>query len=230
MLYYVLNTPGCYTELQKELDSLSTQDTSSNGHAIKYSSARELPYLHACIQETFRIHPPFGENLERVVPSSGATICGHFIPGGTIVGCGPGVIHHDKTIFGDDVDSFRPDRWLETLENGEAIRRMERTMFQFGAGNHLCLGKNIATAEVYKFIPSLLKRFEVCPNVHDLNWRRPFDKSMSLIDQFIHRSQRQPRRRLGMLETGRYRGRSISKFASGEGKYHNPHNEYLGPL
>lgn len=34
-------------------------------------------------------------------------------------------------------------------------------MFQFGAGSRTCIGKNISLLEVYKLVPSFLRRFEV---------------------------------------------------------------------
>ena len=94
------------------------------------------------------------------MPSSGATICDNWIPAGTVVGVSPGVVQHHKPTFGDDADSFRPERWL--VDDEQKIRAMERAMFQFGAGNHTCLGKNIAVMEVYKLVPSLMCTFEVC--------------------------------------------------------------------
>lgn len=30
----------------------------------------------------------------------------------TVIGTNPWVIHRDKEIFGEDVDAFRPERWL----------------------------------------------------------------------------------------------------------------------
>jgi cytochrome P450 len=38
---------------------------------------------------------------------------------------------------------------------------MERCMFQFGAGTRICIGKNIALVELYKFIPQFLRKFKV---------------------------------------------------------------------
>lgn len=104
------------------------------------------------------MHPALGVNIERVVPASGDTIAGHYVPGGTIVGCNPWVIGRDVAIFGDDVDTYRPERWLR---DAGAVKDMTQTMFQFGGGNHVCLGKNIALLEIYKLVPSLLKRFQV---------------------------------------------------------------------
>jgi cytochrome P450 len=42
------------------------------------------------------------------------------------------------------------------------VRRMEGTMLQFGMGARTCIGKNISLLEIYKLVPSFLRRFEVC--------------------------------------------------------------------
>ncbi|KAF7542144.1 hypothetical protein G7054_g173 [Neopestalotiopsis clavispora] len=34
-------------------------------------------------------------------------------------------------------------------------------MFHFGMGSRTCLGKNISLLEIYKLVPSLLRRFEL---------------------------------------------------------------------
>ena len=68
--------------------------------------------MHACVKEAERIHPPIGLPLERIVPARGATICGQFFEGGTVVGMNAWVIHRNKDVFGHDADSWNPDRWL----------------------------------------------------------------------------------------------------------------------
>lgn len=127
-------------------------------HKTLFSEAWKLPYLNACIQEAFRLHPPVSFTAERIVPPAGDTIDGHFVPGGTVVGCNPWVVHRDKATFGEDVDQYRPERWLG---EPETVYRMSQALFQFGSGNHICLGKNIAYLEIYKLIPSLMRTFEV---------------------------------------------------------------------
>ena len=39
-------------------------------------------------------------------------MAGQQIPQGTSVGCNPYVIHMDKEVFGEDVESYNPERWL----------------------------------------------------------------------------------------------------------------------
>ena len=115
--------------------------------------------MHACVQETFRMHPASAVNLERVVPPAGANIAGEQILGGTVVGVSSWATHRNKEVFGEDAQTFRPERWLEGSE--EQVRLMEKSMLHFGAGNHLCLGKNISAREMYKLVPSLMRTFKV---------------------------------------------------------------------
>ena len=158
--YYILKNPACYAKLQHELDTqLPARDISSLECDIDFNQAQKLPYLHACMQETFRIHPASAVLLERVVPPGGANIAGEPIPGGTVVGVSSYAIHRKEEIFGKDPKAFRPERWLEATK--EQVRSMEKSMLHFGAGNHLCLGKNISAREMYKVVPSLMRTFKV---------------------------------------------------------------------
>jgi cytochrome P450 len=108
------------------------------------------------------MHPAVGLLLERVTPPQGATICGKYVPGGTVVGCNAWVLHQNKEVFGPDADVYRPERWLES-EGADPARlsRMRQSMFQFGAGSRTCIGRNISLMETYKMIPTFLRKFEV---------------------------------------------------------------------
>jgi cytochrome P450 len=80
-----------------------------------------------------RVRPAVGLNITRLVPPEGAEIGGKKFPGGTRVAVNGWVLHRSKEIFGADPKVFRPERWLE----GDA-KNMERYMFQFGGGSHVC--------------------------------------------------------------------------------------------
>jgi cytochrome P450 len=160
IFYYILKNPSCYERLQREIDSVSTNMDASG--AIPFSIAHELPYLNACIKEAFRMHPAARWAPERVVPPSGATICGHFIPGGTVVGVNAWVIHRRTDIFGEDAHIYRPERWLKEGEFSiDKIHEMERMLLQFGSGNYTCIGKNISLLEMYKLVPAMFSKFQV---------------------------------------------------------------------
>lgn len=174
--YFLLRTPGCYKTLVGEInDAFATGLISSTDGIVTWSDAQKLPYFQACVQETFRIHPAIGMILERIVPPQGMYISGQFIPGETVVGCNPWVVQRQTDVFGEDVDIWRPERWLADplrgAEEEHRLKRMNNAMFQFGGGSRTCLGKHIALLEIYKLIPSFLRRFEVkkkppvCPYV-----------------------------------------------------------------
>lgn len=161
VFYYLIKNPQCYRKLLKEIDEAVRSgmiEDRPNG-LVAWTESQQLPYLDGCVKEAFRLHPAVGLPLERVVPSQGADICGERIAGGTIVGCNAWVIHRRSEVFGGDVDVYRPERWLEA--NKEKRKEMEGTMLHFGMGARTCIGKNISLLEIYKLVPSFLRRFEV---------------------------------------------------------------------
>lgn len=81
------------------------------------------------MKEAMRLHPGVQFPLERVLPAGGDELCGVHLPGGTLVGVNAAVIHRDKSIFGDDADEFRPERWLSEGGNSEQkIMDMNRNL------------------------------------------------------------------------------------------------------
>ncbi|KAK5081209.1 hypothetical protein LTR05_008003 [Lithohypha guttulata] len=169
VFFYLSTNPRVYQKLMQEIDTAnatgalkSSEDTTGAGDVVPYAAASKLEYLDAVINEAFRMHPAVGLLLERVTPPEGATICGKFVPGNTVVGCNAWVLHQNKAVFGNDAEIYRPERWLESDgANPKDLARMKRSMFQFGAGSRTCIGKNISLMETYKMVPSVLRKFEI---------------------------------------------------------------------
>lgn len=147
IIYHLLKNATTKAKLVSELDAARKNGTLS--FPVSLSQADNLPYLQAVMYESLRLHPAVGMSLPRVSPSSGATIAGRFVPAGTTVGANPWVIHRDKRVFGDDVEAFRPERWIEKAETeGGGYGDMQRFFFAFGAGARMCLGRNISWMEM----------------------------------------------------------------------------------
>jgi len=152
IIYHLLKTPSCKTKLVAELETARNEGRLS--FPVSLAQADSLPYLQAVMYEALRLHPAVGMSLPRVSPSTGATIAGRFIPAGTTVGANPWVIHRDVQVFGDDVETFRPERWIEKSESegrdgGKGgYGDMQRFFFAFGAGARMCLGRNISWMEM----------------------------------------------------------------------------------
>lgn len=75
LTFYLLTNPHTMKTLTEEVRSAFKSD-----EEIDFSSANNLPYLRACIEEALRIYPPTPSGLPRVVPKGGATICGQYVP------------------------------------------------------------------------------------------------------------------------------------------------------
>ncbi|KAI1442488.1 benzoate 4-monooxygenase cytochrome P450 [Annulohypoxylon stygium] len=166
ILYYVARTPRVETKLRTELGSLYSNYALSD--IIPYVELTKLSYLGAVINESLRIHGNLGLVNERVTPAEGAIIDGFKIPGGTIVGINPWVIHRNTDIYGEDVDVFRPERWLDASET--EIENMKRNLFSFGAGPRMCIGKNIAMVQIYKFITGFYRHFSAKLTHPEQDW------------------------------------------------------------
>lgn len=129
--------------LRSEIASI---DLPINDHAIpltgeQLSKIMKAPYLDAVIKETLRLYPPHTTNIHRIVPDSGHVLDGYFLPTNIKVGTSAYIVQQQRDIFGLDVRTWRPDRWLVSGENLSEIRRMENTLWAFGSGSRGCVGK-----------------------------------------------------------------------------------------
>ncbi|KAI1760199.1 cytochrome P450 [Hypoxylon sp. FL1150] len=155
--YQVLSSPRVYMKLIHEIEAATRDGTIAPQGNVQWTEAQNLPYFQACLKEAMRLRPAVGVNIQRYVPPEGIEVEGRHLPGGTRLSLNGWVLHRDKETFGEDADFYRPERWLDDPENAKV---MERYMFQFGGGAHVCIGRNLALLEINKVIPRLLRDFE----------------------------------------------------------------------
>ncbi|KAL1835480.1 hypothetical protein VTJ49DRAFT_6634 [Mycothermus thermophilus] len=186
LILHVLTHPPVYKKLQDEVDSaVAAGKAPAAPGIITEAAARSLPYLQACIKESLRIHPPLTTTLPKRVPDSGDTVMVDgkpvFLPPGTNVGYSVYALHRDKRTYGEDVDEFRPERWL--LEKDEArLLAMNKTHDMiFGYGRYQCLGKPIAQMEISKAIFELMRNFELSLARPENPW-----KQENVLGLFFH--------------------------------------------
>jgi cytochrome P450 len=154
VVYYLIKHPTAMEILRKEL-----QQANLDRPIPTYNQTKDLPYLAAVIKETMRIFPILTYPMERRVPTGGAVISGQFFPEGTSVGCFTLAVHYDRSVFGDDVAEFRPERWLDC--DKETLKKMESSSLGFSRGKRVCLGQNIALLQLKKVIAALVMEFKV---------------------------------------------------------------------
>lgn len=70
-----------------------------------------------------------------------------------------GVPQLDASIWGDDAEAFRPERWIDAPAHEEKKRR--GAMIPFGGGKHLCPGRMFAWTELIAVVGALALAFDV---------------------------------------------------------------------
>lgn len=153
-LLHLMANNVAYNRLRSEIDTGIADGTISS--PISDSEARKLPYLQACIREGLRIWPPVTGMMSKTVPKGGDTLNGVFVPGGTDVGYCAWGLQRIKSVYGDDAETFRPERWLDVDEEKfKEMKSLQELVFVYGKWQ--CPGKDVAAIELNKVF------VEVCP-------------------------------------------------------------------
>jgi cytochrome P450 len=151
ILRFMTTTPGVFARARAEIDKAD-----SAGHLstpIQYEETRRhLPYFVACIKEGVRLNPPATNLFARIAPKGGKVIDGHFVPEGTEITTYAYVMQRDKELYGEDANSFRAERWLESEKRANEL---DAAQFSFGVGPRVCIGKDVAYMEMFKLLPEV---------------------------------------------------------------------------
>ncbi|KAI1336112.1 BcABA1, cytochrome P450 monooxygenase [Xylariaceae sp. FL0016] len=179
-ILYIITNPRVHRDFRKMIVGSIRDGTVSS--PITVAEAKRIPYLQAVILEGLRIRTPSQGLMPKVVPPEGVNVHGKYVPGGTAIGLGLGSALRTKSVFGDDAELFRPERFLEADEATRA--KMESTvMLQFGAGRWACAGQPLAFMELNKVFFELLRHFDF----EVVNPVKPFESINFnvLVDQFM---------------------------------------------
>ena len=84
------------------------------------------------------------------------TIGGYDFPTGSTIIMAQWVMHRDARYF-DDPEAFRPERWLDGLED----RLPAGAYFPFGDGPRRCIGQNFALMEAVLVIATVAQKFQL---------------------------------------------------------------------
>lgn len=90
------------------------------------------------------------------------TFKGHFIPKDTLVMANIYGLHYDKKIWGDDVEVFRPERFLIENEDGTLTKNSNAgPCISFSLGKRSCIGELLARNNFFLYLTSLVQKFEI---------------------------------------------------------------------
>lgn len=134
VLYNILRNPSTLKSLTQEIRFSFKYITD-----ITSISTHHLPYLQACINESFRLFPPGPHAFPRVTPRGGAIINKRFVPEHTTIGIPHFATYRSANNF-KHPDSFKSERWLE--ENIADFEDDQKNVLRpFGYGNRACMGQ-----------------------------------------------------------------------------------------
>jgi PHYB activation tagged suppressor 1 len=119
-----------------------------------------MPGLVAPCQNAFikgrSIHDNFVYALIQRKAGSDLEVGGIRVPEGTFLSIPIATIHHDKEVWGEDADEFKPMRF----EKGVTMAaKHPNTLLSFSSGPRSCIGQNFAMIEAKAVIAVILQRF-----------------------------------------------------------------------
>jgi cytochrome P450 len=146
-------TPAAAARLRQEITDVLADATPT------FDDIPRLPYTTAVIAETMRLRPP-AWMLEREVREP-IVVNGYPAPVGTTVLMSPWLLHHDARSWGDDVEQFRPDRWIDAAGgfDANAPGQPRGAYLPFGAGSRICIGESFAWNEAVLVLATLARRW-----------------------------------------------------------------------
>ncbi|KAE8552457.1 hypothetical protein TMatcc_002504 [Talaromyces marneffei ATCC 18224] len=152
--FYLLQNKSMLEKLHEELSRINLKSPDSAQNVL--SEVERLPYMNAIISEALRLMHGVTTRLPRVSheviqykewtipPETPVSQCNLFV-------------HMDPTIFPEPTE-FRPERWIEAKQHNT---RLDRYMVSFGRGSRQCVGINLAYAELFLTLATVLSRFDM---------------------------------------------------------------------
>lgn len=152
ILNELLRHPSCLEKAQREVREAFTAK-----EEIMDAKVAKLQYLSAVIQEGIRMGPPAAMGLPRITPTTGAQICGNFVPGNTLVSVNQYPTFRSASNF-TQPDTFIPERFLpDSPFPSDRIGAFE----PFLLGRHKCIGQKLAWTIMRLTLARLLFSFDL---------------------------------------------------------------------
>lgn len=154
LTFYVLNDPEVYAKLRKELWEAIPDMNAAD--AFEMPKLETLPYLRGCIREGIRHSDGISGRTQRISKNP-LQYNEWTIPADVPVSMTARDVHFNPEIY-PNPNGFVPERWLGTPKAPDGSS-LERYFVAFGKGPRMCLGMNLAWAELYLATAMLFRRF-----------------------------------------------------------------------
>ena len=171
--------PHVQERLHAEIDAVL-----SLGEHLTDTTISQMPYLRACVTESFRIYPTASQ-LARVTEEEFVTKSGIRLPAGTVVLCHHRIASLKEENF-TNANEFCPERWLDS----ESFPVSEKKLIMpFGIGKRVCPGKRLAQQEIHIIVAKIFQKYEISladDMIVEFNWLLTPERNMKV--NVMHRS------------------------------------------
>lgn len=153
----LLKHENVMTRLRSEIDTAFSKGLLSD--PPRWQELGKLRYLDAVIKESMRQLPSLGYNREVVTPPEGAIVAGYYIPPGTMMELHSEALRDDPGIYGEDVHTYRPARWLTA--DPRQRWAMNQNLQQLSTSINDCPKVRVTWLELKKIVVLILLKFNV---------------------------------------------------------------------
>ncbi|TLD39236.1 MutS 4 [Venturia nashicola] len=187
IFFHLLSEPKLFSKLQEELAS-----TSQGKSIVHWDDLSNLPYLSAVVSEGLRLSFGVSHRLQRISPDVPLQYKDWTIPAGVPVSMTQMFIMQDADIF-PQPKKFIPERWLEPEHRGDGFQDTEfpaprvakKFLVPFSRGSRACLGMNLAYAEIFLTIGTLMR-----PGGLEFDLFETDARDMEIVHDFFNPSPR----------------------------------------
>ncbi|KAF7860542.1 uncharacterized protein EAF02_010776 [Botrytis sinoallii] len=163
-IFLLSRSPEVWARLRTEICALGSFEVCNP------TDLRNSKFLHNCIKESLRIYPLFHANsrvalVDTTLPTGGGSdgTAPIFIPAGRKVSTNFYTLHREKSVFGDDIEIFNPDRWNH-------ISPSNWEFMPFSHGPRSCAGRQKALGEASYVIARMAAQFQKIESRDDRPW------------------------------------------------------------
>ena len=157
-ILYLINNPDIKQRLQSDIDNVVG---SHNQPCL--ADRQKLPFVEAFIMEVLRKAnvAPFGMP-RAILGDSDVIFEGYRIPKDSVVFFNYETALLDPEAF-QEPESFKPERFLD--KSGHLLKPNE--LIPFGIGRRVCLGEQVAKMELFLFLTTMIREFNLLPEDED---------------------------------------------------------------
>ncbi|BEJ09053.1 hypothetical protein CcaverHIS641_0511470 [Cutaneotrichosporon cavernicola] len=166
---HLVQNPDIQAKLREEVMSVPDDEPS-------LETLNSLPYLDRCVREVLRLDPPLPQvvrtaAVDCVVPlgkpvlgRDGKLMSEIHVSKGTDFIVPINDMNRDPRIWGDDADTFNPDRYDDASIPRTQLPSVWGGLLSFIGGPHHCLGFRFALLEIKAVLFVVVRNFEFAPS------------------------------------------------------------------